>query len=595
MDSTPPTGVRMNRFGACLVCRRRKLRCDATQPECGRCCATGNTCQYQDPACRSRTKVLQDHIKELEAKIEQVEHQLREPSGSSHTSVSSIYCESNLNPILPPQSDPQATSLESTRGDSAHQAIGFLSHLASSISPETNMVSHQGTSAMGLPGGALRRLLSIFMQRKHQIGFELHIGRTVDSFQLGSYEPAVPALYYAMLLLGCHFSTESELKVWEGMFYERTKLEIETNITQAHLNNRSKYNPLHHLQAMVILGQWYYFKSRLLEGHVYITRATRFAVALGLHELDSRIYGRYVDIRQEPSSGGMKRWMPKDPIELGEAINLWWACFIRDFSGTIVNGLPPSILLEEIKTVWPVSLTDFEDRSGSELLNDNHSVGSFLDPKHLDAIADVSQDTVHCLSAKSVMLTHCAGMLDTERLSNSEVTNEWLARFELCDRATKSFTESVRKAYTGRDSEEVAMIALAQTAVDCATIQLHAPLAEYELDIGAQGGSQGLLTDSSLGGYSHMRCMEACRSTALAATYVEGIDASYMHMFFGVSWSCAAGVLAKQIPRLRQGGYTEQIQEMEKQIIIMAKSMDKLLLAFPVLALQAEQLRKLLS
>ncbi|CAE6445787.1 unnamed protein product [Rhizoctonia solani] len=83
MDSTPPTGIRMlSRFGACLICRRRKLRCDATQPECNRCRATGNTCQYQDPAYRSRTRVLQEHIRELEAKIDQIKLQRGEGFGS---------------------------------------------------------------------------------------------------------------------------------------------------------------------------------------------------------------------------------------------------------------------------------------------------------------------------------------------------------------------------------------------------------------------------------------------------------------------------------------------------------------------------------
>ncbi|KAH7334773.1 hypothetical protein B0J17DRAFT_89595 [Rhizoctonia solani] len=458
------------------------------------------------------------------------------------------------------------------------------------------MLSRRGPSAISLPGEISRKLLNTFMQRMQISGFELHMGRVVRSFQPGSCEPAVPALYYAILLLGCHFSSEPELKFWESMFYERTKLELDTNIARAHLNDKSKYNPLHHLQAIVLLGQWFYFKNRLLEAHVYTTNATWFAVTLGLHELDSRIYGHYIVMAQEPSRKGVERWRPRDPIELGEAINLWWACFERDFGGTLVNGLPASISFEEIKTVWPVSLSDFEDMSGSRLSNDNHSVGSLLDPKHMHVVADVSQDTAHCVLAKGVVLTHCAGMLDTERISSSEVTDEWLVRFEACDRATKTFTESARKAYVGCDIEEIAIIALAQTAVDCVLIQLHAPLADYELDIGAQGDSRGLLPGNPLGGYSHTRCMEASRSLALTATYIEfeGVDTSYMQLFFGVSWSCAASVLATQIPRLRQNGYMTQAQEMEQQITLMAESMNRLLLAYPVLTLQAEQLWRLL-
>ncbi|KAH7320442.1 hypothetical protein B0J17DRAFT_294331 [Rhizoctonia solani] len=585
MESTPPTGVRMlSRFGACLVCRRRKLRCDATQPECNRCRATGNVCQYQDPEYRSRTRVLQEQIKGLEAKIQQIEHQRGRLSGSSHASGSPNGTGSNPVSGAPsPQSVPQIASPASIPDDPIHQGTGLSSHLVPDPSIETNMLSRRGASAISLPGEISNKLLNMSMQRTQISGFELHIGRVVRSFQPGSCEPAVPALYYAMLLLGSHFSSESELKFWENMIYERTKLEIETNTVRAHLNNRSKYNPLYHLQAMVMLGQWYYLRGRLLEGHVYIARATRFAVVLGLHALDSRIYGHYVAVNQGTLRRGAERWSPRDAIELGEAINLWWACFARDFAGTLVNGLPPSILLEEIKTVWPVSLSEFEDMNGSELSNDSHSAASLMDPKHLDNIADISQDSSSCLLAKGIMLIHCAGMLDTERISSSEVTEEWLVRFEACDRATKIFTESARKAYVGRNVEGVATVALAQTAVDCATIQLHAPLADYELDMGAQASSQGLLSDSSLEGYSHTRCMESCRSIALTAAYIEGVDTSYMHMFMGVSWSCAARLLAKRIPRLRQSGYTEQVQEMEQHIAIMAKSMERLLLTYPLL------------
>ncbi|CAE6415055.1 unnamed protein product [Rhizoctonia solani] len=445
------------------------------------------------------------------------------------------------------------------------------------------MLLRRGPSDISLPSEASKKLLSMFMQRKLISGFELHVGRVVRSFQHGSSEPAVPALFYAMLLLGCHFISDPELKFWENMFYERTKREIEANVARAYTNDRMKYNPLYHLQAMVMLGQWFYLKNRLLEGYVYVTRAMQFAIALGLHELDTRTYGHYVAMGQKPSCGVAERWSPRDPIELGEAINLWWSCFEREYGGIVLNGLPPSISLDQVKTVWPVALSDFEDMGESELPNDNHSVSSIFDPEHYHIIADVSQDTANCIVAKGTILTYSAGKLDTERMSGSEVTDEWWARFEECDRGIVSFTESVRKAYFGRDIEEVAMVALAHTAVDCATIQLHGPLADYELGIGAQGDSRGLLADNSLGGYSYMRCIEACRSIALATAYIEGIDTGYMQMFFGISWSCAAGVLAKHIPRLRQSGCTEQAQEMEQQLRLLAKSMKRLLATYPVL------------
>ncbi|KDN42346.1 hypothetical protein RSAG8_06837, partial [Rhizoctonia solani AG-8 WAC10335] len=222
MESTPPTGARMlSRFGACLVCRRRKLRCDATQPECNRCRATGNKCQYQDPAYRSRIRVLQTRIKDIEAKIKEIEQRRGRSSGPSGASSSSSQNESNLGAGI--LSVPQAASPIATPEGSAPD---FSSCLASGASPESSMLSRRGPSDLSLPGEASRKILGRWMQRKQISGFELHIGRVVKSFQPGPTGSAVPALYYAMLLLGCHFISEPELKFWENMFYERTKLEI---------------------------------------------------------------------------------------------------------------------------------------------------------------------------------------------------------------------------------------------------------------------------------------------------------------------------------------------------------------------------------
>ncbi|CAE6490311.1 unnamed protein product [Rhizoctonia solani] len=597
MEATPATGVRMlSRFGACLVCRKRKLRCDATQPECNRCRTTGNKCEYQDPAYRSRTRVLQDQIKEIEAKIKEAERRRRQPSSDPSRAPTSSQNEPSL-PLgtLPRQPTPQTASPISASNNSMCQTPGLSSYSASTAFSESNILSRRGPSDVSLPGEASRKLLNMFIQRKQLSGFELHLGRVIRSFQPGSSEPTVPALYFAMLLLGCHFISEPELKFWENMFYERTKLEIEANIAKAYSSDRSKYNSLYHLQAMVMLGQWFYLNSRLLEGYVYITRATQFAVALGLHGLDSRIYGHYVVVNRESSHSGVERWHPRDPIELGEAINLWWACLIRDLGGTLLNGLPPTISLEEIKTVWATSLPDFEDMNGSELSNDSHSVASIFDPEYFRIVTDISQDTANCILAKATIITYCAGMLDTERLSSSEVTDEWWARFEECDRAIESFAQFARKAsYAGRDIEDVVNIALSHTVVDCAIIQLHGPLADYELNIGAQGDSFGSLTGSPSGGYSYTRCVEACRSMALVTAHIEEVDTSYMQMFFGISWSCAARALAKQIPRLRQGGHIEQAHEMEQHFRMMVRNVERLLLVYPVLALQAEHLRTLL-
>ncbi|KAF8756577.1 GAL4-like Zn(II)2Cys6 (or C6 zinc) binuclear cluster DNA-binding domain [Rhizoctonia solani] len=403
---------------------------------------------------------------------------------------------------------------------------------------DSGVLSYKGSLNLNLPVEVSNIFLNMFMQRRSISGFELHIDRVIRSFQPRRSDAPVPALLYTILLLGCHFIPDPELKFWESVLFERAKLEIDANITRAHANDSKD---------------------------------------IILYIIYTRVMGS--------SKRKMGRWSPRDSVELGEAINLWWACFERDYGGSLINGLPPSISLKDIKTGWPVALADFE-------AVDVGTLASLLDIRYYHAIGDVSQDSSNCILAKCVTLVHCAGMLDTERISGSEVTDEWWARFEECDRAIDIFTTSVQRAYVNRDIQEVAIIALSHTAVDSATIQLHGPLADYKLQIGAQGDPRGIRSDNSLGGYSYTRCIEACRSIALITAYIENIDINHMQMFFGVSLSCAAQVLAKQIPRLRESGHTAQAQEMERQISVIAKSMESYLLSilYSVSSLMSEHL-----
>ncbi|CAE6433835.1 unnamed protein product [Rhizoctonia solani] len=596
MASTRPSEIRvLDRFGACLVCRKRKLRCDGTKPECNRCRTSGCTCQYQDPAHRSRTRVLQDRIKDIEGRIQEIELRRGQSSVCSRVPSAPDRHEPIISTeVLPLQSAPRSAPILSTWGSTMYRAPDPFSSLNQTVPCfGPNSLLCRGSSNLSLPGEASKKFLNMFMQRSLISGFELHTGRVIRSFQPGSSEAGAPALFYAMLLLGCHFVPEPGLKFWENMFFERTKLEVEANVARAYEKDRSVYNPLHHLQAMIMLGQWFYLKGRLLEGYVYTVRATRYAVALGLHELDSRIYGHYLAVNTGSLGRKVKRWIPQDSMELGEAINLWWACFIRDCCGSTMNGLPTSLSLEEIKTVWPLALSDFEDNHGFALPSDSHSVTSLFDSKYQHIVADVSQDTASCIIAKCTVLTYCAGMLDTERISGSEVTDEWRRRFKECDRGIEYFTKSIRKAYVGCDTQEVATIAVSHTAVDCATIQLHGPIADRELDIDSQCGSQGMLPDDPLRGFSYGRCIEACRSIALVTAYAEDFEANYIQMFFGISLSFAARVFTKEIPRLRHSGCEEQAREMEQQMATIIKGMERMLAIYPVLALLVEQLQLL--
>ncbi|KEP50705.1 NADPH-dependent diflavin oxidoreductase [Rhizoctonia solani 123E] len=587
---TPPETL--PRYSACLLCRSRKVKCDGGHPKCGRCRGSNQVCEYKYPVHTSRTRLLQDKIKDIEDKIRAIE-QRRESSISAVSQACSIRntpdsSPANRNTLF---SSPISNDSCGLRSPPLAESVSYLLDSDFSSYPaagcpciEAAISGRLSSEGLDISPDSLKCMLTIFVHRRGLTGYKLHTGRVLHN--LSTSTKPVLALLHAILLTACHFAQDLELKSWETALLERTKSEIEANIVLAHGYGSGGYNALYHLQAMLILSQYYFFKSRMLEGHFYTNNTIQFAIAMGVHRLDSRMIGDYtpaVDLKPRLKRG---RWQPQDSVELGEAINLLWGCVARDLIGGVMNGLPPSLPPEEITTVWPFPFAAYMENL--TLPNDHYSVKELLDPDSSSTVADVSRDNAACLLIKALVLVHYAGKFDTERVSKPKLTNEWWARFEDCDNAIQRFIETVPSFDTGRSPEEVSHLVLAHTTIDCATLQLHGALAEYEPSWGTQGD---LDQYNRPNGRSYARCIAACRNIALITTRLECVDLSYMHMFIAVTWICAGSVLAKQIRRLRECNCTEQLHTMEQDMLILERNMERFLKTYPIFNPWVEQLR----
>lgn len=584
------------RNAACLACRKRKQRCDGTKPECYECIDVGRKCQYEDETYRTRTQQLQDRIKELESQILTIKQQRGIARSPSASASGSSQTRSSSNP------PPDSSGSSHVPGDPplSPSSTSYLSPPMSAFSPSglifpqtpsflsTHESSEAGSDLFGSAQPSpdvINSLLDIFKLHHGQCAFELHMGRVMQGLQPDAVEPTIPALRSSMLLIACNFA-EDRLKIWEERFLERTKQEIESNISRAHGGGEGGYNALHHLQAMVMLGMYFYFKGRLLEGHVYLSQAARFAVTLGIHRLNSRIF-QPDRTPTEESVSRVKRWHPRDAVELGEAINLWWSCSTWDQGGSTINGLPPTVPLEEITTVWPCPISDFE--SGYTLPDDDYSAASLFDPELSYAVADVSGDNFKALLAKSSVLLQCSLKVDIERMS---AMDQWWAMFERCDRSMTRFMQTMPPVHLARGVEELMGLVMIHTAIYCGIVQLHCALAEYEVTLGSQGDPRCIHPDGTFGGLSHDRCAEACRASALATAILADMDMSFMHMFMGIGWVCVSEVVVREIPRLRQRGMIAQADEKERQWEAVERCMERLVTTYPVIRLQVEQLRE---
>lgn len=52
---------------ACIICRKRKLKCDGCKPSCGTCSRLGHKCAYDEVRRKSGPK--RGYVKELEARL----------------------------------------------------------------------------------------------------------------------------------------------------------------------------------------------------------------------------------------------------------------------------------------------------------------------------------------------------------------------------------------------------------------------------------------------------------------------------------------------------------------------------------------------
>ncbi len=52
---------------ACVICRKRKLKCDGGKPKCGTCARLGHCCAYDEVRRKSGPK--RGYVKELEARL----------------------------------------------------------------------------------------------------------------------------------------------------------------------------------------------------------------------------------------------------------------------------------------------------------------------------------------------------------------------------------------------------------------------------------------------------------------------------------------------------------------------------------------------
>jgi hypothetical protein len=125
-QDAPNDGTSKMKRIACVLCRKRKLKCDGTRPTCGTCKRLSHDCAYDEVRKKSGpkrgyVKLLEQRLRKLRhhkcttyannTRIEQVEHLLKSqdtPDASNDTSrqdTASAYVANTLSQALPNAGD----------------------------------------------------------------------------------------------------------------------------------------------------------------------------------------------------------------------------------------------------------------------------------------------------------------------------------------------------------------------------------------------------------------------------------------------------------------------------------------------------------
>nr|GAT58498.1 predicted protein [Mycena chlorophos] len=91
MANLPKSG--WNKSKACVNCKKRKIRCDLKEPQCGQCARSMNfqDCEYVE-AGRSTTQILEERIAGMEARI----RDLRPPAQETSPSSTAVFLENAI-------------------------------------------------------------------------------------------------------------------------------------------------------------------------------------------------------------------------------------------------------------------------------------------------------------------------------------------------------------------------------------------------------------------------------------------------------------------------------------------------------------------
>ncbi|KAF2747259.1 hypothetical protein M011DRAFT_467781 [Sporormia fimetaria CBS 119925] len=333
---------------ACILCRKRKLRCDGARPTCGTCGRLSHDCAYDEARKKSGPK--RGYVKLLEARLQQVETLLKnkEAAGQNghgaHQDPGSAYVASTLQQGLPIASE--------------LVPVGFPQSMPSDqeFVPPSNIGDAPGGEGdswemigLGLdeplpPQEAVDELYQIYFSKIHPSIPVIHKPRFLAAMNLAPHMRPPVCLRYSMWALAASVTDK-----YEGLqehFYERARKYAQMDEMRGH---GEATITVAHCQAWIILCTFEFKQMYFPRAWLSAGRAVRLAQMMQLHRMD----GVGLDVKQ--CLAPCKDWTERE-----ERRRTFWMAFCVDRFASIGTGWPMTIDEQDIMTNLPASEEAYE-------------------------------------------------------------------------------------------------------------------------------------------------------------------------------------------------------------------------------------------
>jgi hypothetical protein len=324
---------------ACILCRKRKLRCDGSKPSCATCARLGHTCEYNEERKKSGPK--RGYVKLLEARLKQVENLLetRETPLTDATNgdpdrltvpASQIPMETSMQMNIDSFTDPTLVSADATfdfheNDDFSWEMIGLGLEEA-------------------LPAqDVIDELNQTYFEKIHPSLPMIHKARFMAAMDLApNMRPAV-CLRYIMWAHAA--SVTAKYQNSAEHFYARARKYAEQDEMRG---LGESLITLAHCQAWNLIGCYEFKMIAFPRAWMSIGRAASLVMMMGLHRQD-RVG---LDVKQTLPP-------PRDWTDREERRRTFWMAYCQDRYASIGTGWPMRIDEQDILTNLPASDSAF--------------------------------------------------------------------------------------------------------------------------------------------------------------------------------------------------------------------------------------------